>query len=183
MLKLSILALLASINAAVAQPAASGERIVQQRLDGFVSGHRQNLAEASIEEFVPQGETVQRWTRMVTVMRFNGIAARIPPLEYARVFVGGLPASCPGAEVSPPEAIQIGGRPAARTWARCPRVQTTGLPETFYMLAIAGAADMHVVQVAFRRVPTPEDLDFAARQLESVRLCAAASSEPACRAN
>lgn len=181
MLKLLILTCLASVSMAAAQPEASGERIVQQPLVGFVSAHRQNLPHASIEEFVPQGETVERWTRMVTVFRFTGVAERATPLDYARQFVGGLPAACPGAEVSAPEAIQIGNRRAARTWARCPRVPQTGLPEAFYMFAIAGAADMHVVQVAFRRVPTAADLDFAAAQLASVQLCTAGSTEPACR--
>ena len=181
MLKLSVLTLLMTLGIAGAQPETGGERIVQRPLDGFVSAHRQQAPQASIEEFVPQGETVQRWTRMVTIMRRTGVASRLAPLDYAHQFVAGLPASCPGAEVRAPEAIQISNRPAARTLARCPLNPQTGLPESFYMFAIAGAADMHIVQVAFRRVPTEAALDFAAEQLASVQFCAAVSAEPACR--
>ena len=66
--------------------------------------------------------------------------------------------------------------------ADCPRNPQTGLPETFLILAIEGANDMHVAQVAFRRVPSAQDIAWAEAQLESVALCTGASREPVCTA-
>ena len=115
------------------------------------------------------------------MMRFAGVADRGDAVAYTRSFVAGLPDSCPGASVTAVEPVTVAGRPAARVSARCPNNPRTGLPETFFMLAIAGQHDMHVAQIAFRREPTAADRDFAARQLASVRLCQAGSREAVCR--
>jgi hypothetical protein len=52
----------------------------------------------------------------------------------------------------------------------CPLNPATGLPETFFAKAVPGAADMHVAQVAFRRVPSAQDATWAERYLAGVTL-------------
>lgn len=174
-----IAAILVAALAAAAQGGAS-EWIGQAELPGFVVGHRVEGANGMIVERIPSGESVQRWTRMVTVQRFTGAAERIRPEGLIENMARGLESGCPGGRSTQVTRLQVSGRPAARFRADCPVNPATGLPETFVALAIAGEADMHVAQVAFRRVPSAQDAEWAARQIDSVVLCTAASREPAC---
>lgn len=157
------------VIAASATPAAA-ERLEQASPAGFVSAFRNAANGSSVEEWVPRGETVQRWTRMITVQRFAGVAERASAADYVQTVAEGLPDSCPGAQVGAIGRLVISGQPAARVRVDCPRNPSTSLPETFFLLAIAGQSDMHVAQVAFRRVPTRADVDFARQQLESVQI-------------
>ncbi len=101
--------------------AAGAERIVAPALPGFVVGYTDANATNSIKEEVPNGETVEAWTRMVTTQRFGGLAAKITPVIYARNIIAGIPKACPGSAVAPVEALTVAGRPAARFQVDCPR--------------------------------------------------------------
>jgi hypothetical protein len=52
----------------------------------------------------------------------------------------------------------------------CPINPSTGKPETFFAKAMPSASDMHVAQVAFRRVPSSADTSWAENYLASVKL-------------
>ena len=175
--------MIAEIIAAALAAASQGEPsewIGQAELPGFVVGHRVEGANGMIVERIPTAETVHRWTRMVTVQRFTGAAQRIGAEELIGNMARVLGSGCPGGRASQVTRREVSGRPAASLRADCPLNPATGLPETFVALAIAGEADMHVAQVALRRVPSAEDAQWAARQIDSVVLCTAASREPAC---
>ena len=160
--------------------AGSAERIVTPPLPGFVVGYKAANAEQSIREEVPTGQTVERWTRMVTTQWFAGLARRASPAVYVGNVIAGAPSSCPGARPGPVRSFTIDGRPAAQFRLDCPRMPSTGLPETFLFLAVAGQADMYVKQVAFRGSYKPADMDWGLKLLASVRFCAKASKVPAC---
>ncbi len=164
-----IAALVAAASAAHAQ--TPGERLVQARPAGFVVGHSVSAPEASVEERIPQGESVQRWTRMLTTQRFGGAALRMRPEQLLQTMANGLGSGCPGGKAGPIRALTVAGRPAAEFRADCPRNPAHGQSESFFARAIAGAADLHIVQVAFRRVPTAADAAFARKHLDSVALC------------
>jgi hypothetical protein len=173
------LLLLALPGSALAAPAA-GERLVAPALPGFVVGYTAGDATRSIKEEVPKGETVERWTRMVTTQRFGGLAAKATPAVYAKNIVAGIPQACPGAAISPVAALTVAGRAAARFQVDCPR-NAQGQAETFILLAIAGKADMHVKQVAFRGRKNAADLTWARTFLAGTVLCGAGDKVPACR--
>lgn len=169
--------------AAAAPPPSAPERIAQAPLAGFVVGHRLERGGNLIEERVPTGENVNAWTRMVTVQRFADVARQTTATAYLEnIRTNLLPQSCPGARSMASRALLVSNRPAARLRVDCPRNPATGLPETFLMVAIQGANDLHVAQVAFRRVPSAADIAWAERQLGSVSLCTSGSREPACAA-
>ena len=176
-----IIAMVAALVASAAQGSA-GERLIQADLAGFAEAHRVESANGMIVEWVPRGESVERWTRMVTHQRFAGAALRLRPHDLLDNMIAGLRTGCPGARTSEVTRFTVSGRPAARFRADCPLNPSTRMPETFTALAIAGEADMHVAQVAFRRVPSASDDSWAETQLRSVRLCGADSKETACAA-
>jgi len=162
-------AVLALVSAQTAL-AVEAERLVSPLLKNFVLGYSAANAAQSIREEVPRGESVERWTRMVTTQRFTGLAARSTPAAYARTIADQTPQACPGAKVSPVAGLTISGRAAARLQVDCPRTQG-GVPESFLLLAVAGDSDMHVRQVAFRGAKTAADLAWAERYLGATVLC------------
>jgi hypothetical protein len=162
---------------AAAQP--SSEWLAQGPLPGFVIGFQQADGGSLIVERVPTGETVQRWTRMVTIQRFAG---DVPIDRWVAGFVGGLGENCPGARSSDPVWSEVEGRRAVAFRGDCPRNPATGLPETFFLRAVSGATALHVAQVAFRSVPSAADAAWALRHLETVAYCTRDIATPACRA-
>lgn len=149
---------------------------------GFVTGFQKANAEQSILERVPKGESVQRWTRMLTSQRFAGRAQSPGPEGLLDNIRGLLANSCPGGGTTPIMAMTVSGRPAARMRADCPLNSATGQPETFFIIAFAGTRDLFAEQVAFRRVPSAADVAFAMKELQQVRWCRAGAADAICKA-
>lgn len=166
--------------AAAAQGAAP-EWIGRAELPGFVEGHRVERPHGMIVEWVPEGETVQDWTRIVTVQRFGETATRLRPRDVIASMAEGLGASCPGGVAGEVETLRVSRRPAARFRADCALNPGTGRPETLFALAIAGERDMHMLQVAFRHVPSADEVRWAQALLASAALCTGRSVEAVCR--
>jgi hypothetical protein len=163
-----MLALLTPLVLAAVSPAL--DRLVSPSLSGFVVDYEAGNAEQAIREEVPKGETVQQWTRMVTTQWFAGVSTRLTAAQFLQNVAGGLEQSCPKATTTKPVLGTRSGRPSAQFRANCPYLASTGKPETFYMLAIAGPSDLHVKQVAFRRVPSAADAKWAETFLAGVTL-------------
>ena len=180
-MRLTIIAV-ALLNIAAGPPAPAGERLALAPLPGFELAFREEGDGNLIEERSASGETVERWTRMVTIQRFAGVVQRADAATYLGTIRTNLPRSCPGGTTTAIRALTVSGHRAARLRADCPRNPQTGLPETFEIVAIEGADDIHVAQVAFRRVPSVADLAWSDRQLAGVALCTGSSREPACTA-
>jgi hypothetical protein len=146
--------------------AVAMEALAHPPVPGFVVGYQVAKDGDSILEQVPAGETVEKWTHMVTTQQFAGVAQRTDSNGFLQLMIDGLQGGCPGAKVT---YRRTTGK-TSQMRADCPLNPATGLPETFFAKAVAGASDMHVAQVAFRRVPTVADVAWAERYLESVKL-------------
>ncbi len=133
---------------------------------GFIVAYRAGGQSGEIVEQVPKGESVQNWTRMITLQRFTAGASRMSAAQILDRMAAGLQASCPGGRIS--GRRQSGG--LAQMRADCPNNPATGKPETFFAKALPGKSDMHMVQVAFRRVPTAADVRWAESYLAQVSL-------------
>jgi hypothetical protein len=158
------------------------EWLVQAPLPDLVVGYRHEQGGSLIEERIPPGETVQDWSRMATTQRFAGTVARGITLEtWAGGFFDDLRTGCPGYRGGEPRYFEADGRRTVTFRVDCPRNPATGKPETFLLRAIAGSADLHVVQMAYRRVPSPAEAQAAQHHLDSVRLCDHSSADPRCR--
>lgn len=178
---LALAASLAGASAAAAQPQT--EWLVQAPLPELVVGFQQEQAGYRIVERIPPGETVEAWSRMATTQRFAGLIARGVTLNaWLDVFIDNLGRGCPGYRAEGPAYSDGGGRPEVAFRADCPRNPVTGRPETFLLRALAGAADLHVVQVAFRHLPTDEEVAWAQAHLATAMLCDRASTDSRCAA-
>ena len=167
---------------ATAAAAAPAEWSGRPSASGFVVGFDKANAEQAIVERIPAGETVERWTRMLTSQRFVGRASDPGPRQLLVNMQGLMKGACPGGSTSEIVMMTVSGRPAARMRSDCPLNPQTGLPESYFIVAFAGTSDLFAEQVAFRRVPNAADLSFASKDLQQVRWCTAASKDTACTA-
>lgn len=143
---------------------SAGEQVVRPALPSFVVGNQQAAGGASIIEQVPSGETVERWTRMVTTQRFEGLADRIDAPGFLNKLAALTEQRCAGAKASD---LQKSGS-SAEVRVDCPLNVETGQPETFIARAIADGHDLHIFQVAWRRVPTAADVAWGERYLQGI---------------
>jgi len=163
------LALSATARAQVAE-----ERLSSPDLPGFSVGYAAANDTQAIREEVPQGETTQRWSRLVTTQRFAGLAQQITPEHYARRIIRSMKKRCAKAKVSDTNGFELGGRDAFQFQVECP-VGASGRKEAFILLAVAGQSDMHVKQVAFRGQVIDSGLVWGKQFLKATRYCSADS--------
>jgi hypothetical protein len=149
---------------AAAMLLADGTQLVQPPLPGFKIGNQVSADGVRIVERIPRNERIERWTRMVTTQRFEGLGARTEPAGFLQLIATGARDWCPGVEVS---AIRtVGG--AAQLRVDCPLNRATRRPETFIMRAAKGTSDLHVYQVTWRRRPWPADVQWGMAYLDGV---------------
>ena len=173
--------LFASLLATAAYAAPPREWIGQAALPDLVVGFQRAAEGSLIVERIPPGETVERWSRMVTTQRFAGVIARGGSLEeWHDYMAGALARDCQRSRSSEPARLTVAGRPAIEFRGDCPLNPATGQPETYFIRAIEGPADLHVAQVAFRHVPSAAEAEWARAHLASVTLCHVNSTEQVC---
>jgi hypothetical protein len=175
-----LIALTVLLSGAALADGPAHDRLEGPTLPDFVVGYQAANAEQAIREEVPRGETVERWSRMITTQWFARLTAKISAADFARLMVRDLPRACPGAKVTAPQELTVSGRPAAQIRADCPLLRTTNRPETFIMLVVAAETDLLVRQVAFRSVPTGEDIDWSDAVLGGTVLCKPSVDDPPC---
>jgi hypothetical protein len=148
--------------------------------DGFVKGAQTEDASKARIYYLPLGETTADWTRMTTSVVIFGAAQRASAVKFSQVMIDVAGRSCPGFKASPITETTVSGRPAARLQIDCAVNPRHGGPETFIALTFAGPQDLYQVQVAFRRVPTAEDLKWGEAVLGATRWCSTDSFQPPC---
>lgn len=172
--------ILAGLLSAAAPAAAPAEWLSKPEVAGFVVGYEASNAEQSILELVPQGETVQNWSAMITDQRLGGLAKRATPRQFAELMANGMAKGCPGGKVTRIIDLKIDQRPAAQLYAECPLNPDSGKPEAFIGLLVAGEDDLHSRQVAWRKLPTLAEVNWAEEILAGTRLCTAGSKAKGC---
>jgi len=177
-----MLPLLLGLLAQAATPtvaSSSPQLIAVDVPDEFKTGsHRQN-AFVDQSEFVVPPETVERWTRMITIQALLGAGSRTSVDEFYERWRDGLSKACPDLIETEVWGTLDGAR-AIRGDIACPRNPQTGLPENIMAVLVDGAENFTMVQVAFRRPRTRQDERLVDHILRSLKRCAG-SDLIACR--
>ena len=148
-----------------------------------------------LREMVLQGETVERWTQMLTVTGYRGLAqvAGATPERMGGNIASGFQKACPGSYAGKAVGkLTIAGRPAYLEVVGCGSVADTGgapgagHSETALIAVIAGDEDFYTLQWAERGSPleTAPALDEAKwqerfKRLSPIRVCAIVEGEKA----
>jgi len=164
----------AAFRVTLAPPAmAAGlvnENLITTAPPGYRVGFQDKNGQRQMVEWVPDGETVENWTEMVTVQIFYHV--KMAPDAFMQDLAKRWMASCPGS----PDAHTIAnvvenGYPSLVWLLDCPKNPATGKPEITWFKAVQGNDSFYVVQKAFKFGPSKEQITRWVAYLKSVHVC------------
>jgi hypothetical protein len=147
--------------------------------EGFELGSQVREGVMDMSEFVPVGETVRDWTRLITIQVFKG-EGDAPIQLFAESLQQGWNSACADASNARLAEGFVNGYPYADWRFICPLSPHTDKPEAMWMRAVSGNDAFYVVQYAYRVAPTPEREAEARTYLEGVSVCDTRLAEHAC---
>lgn len=168
-IQLAVVGLALAVLAPSAQ-ALENETLLVTMPKGYKVGFQKRAGNQVISEFVPQAETVEGWTEMVTVQIFFNLRD-VTPAQYRTRMEGLWAKACAGSEFSKVKEGVENGYPTLTWLQKCPKNVQTGKSELTWMKAIQGRDSFYLVQKAFKFEPTAEQRKEWGGYLDSVRVC------------
>jgi hypothetical protein len=163
-----MLALALLVSGAAA--ALEGENLLAPMPDGFKVGYHVANDDEIMAEYVPSAETVDDWSRMVTVQVFHKLK-NADPDGFAGNLAKGWREACPGGDGRNLTAGNENGY-AYSLWAfECPLNPETAKPETMWLKATSGADGLYSVQYAYRSAADGALTLAAMTYLKGVSVC------------
>jgi hypothetical protein len=169
-LRVFLICFFAVLAAAPAAAQLVNENLLVTKPDGYKVGFSDKKNNAVITEMVPDAESVENWTEMVTVQIFLGMKGVSPEQFKARMERLWLGA-CSNAISNPIASATENGYPVSVWQMFCPRNAQTGKPETTWFKAIQGRDSFYVVQKAFKFEPSKEQVVTWTRYLKKASVC------------
>lgn len=173
-------AALALTFAAPSVQALENETLLVAMPKGYKVGFQKRAGNQAISEFVPQAETVEAWTEMVTVQIFFNLR-NVTPAQYRTRMEESWAKACARSEFSKVKEDVENGYPTLTWFQKCPKNTQTGKPELTWMKAIQGRDSFYLVQKAFKFEPTAEQRKEWGNYLDSVRVCDTRLPERPCK--
>lgn len=169
-----------------------GQLLVLSVPEGFKVALEKTSAGQYINELVPDGETVKKWSQMITITGTKGLAQNpnANPQRLASIIASGFKKACPdsynGTGIG---TIKLdGGYEAFGAVIGCGFDDSKGDPfsETALVIVIRGEKDYYTVQWAERSDPSKVPIKYdeakwtdRLRKLAPVKLCPIVPGEPA----
>jgi hypothetical protein len=180
---LSLLPRLAFILAALGSAAAAdvlvNENLLAGAPPGYKIGFQDKKSELQQTEWVPVGQTVDKWTEMLTVQVFYGL--KTTPQQFMRTLEQRWHGACPGAGEAQPIVSGVENGYASLLWILdCPQNPTTGQLELTWFKGIQGNDSFYVVQKAFKFSPNKEQIARWVGYLKAVQVCDSRIADRAC---
>lgn len=161
--------LLVAVGARAAS--SQNENLVTPLLTGFKIGWRRVIPRRlTMVEYVPSGETVHDWSRMVTVQVFFQLG-NVDPGQYIGNVARHWRVDCLGGDGKKVFEGAENGYPAALWVLTCPNNPQTGKPENTFFKAIGGQDGLDVVQYAYRQGLSRDVAMPGLRYLKAVYVC------------
>jgi hypothetical protein len=177
-----VILLLALVHAPVSAEPLQEETLQQAIPDGFVIGSSTDDGRDALTEFVPRGETVGDWSRMLTVQILRG-RGHVTPAQFRETIAGLWLQACPEGTVADMTGGTENGYPVGLWFQGCPRNAATGQPEFTLLKAIQGNDSLYVIQAAMRSMPTEADITEQVGWLRGAQACDSRRPEQACPTN
>lgn len=157
----------------------TNENLLQNLPKGYKIDFQTKQGNMIITEMVPQAETVENWTEMVTTQIFLGMKSATPEQFQASVAKSWL-AACKGGEAAPITKGEENGYAFSIWLQTCPLNPSTGKPEKTWFKAIKGNDSFYVVQKAFKFDPSEDQVTQWMRYFRSVMVCDSRAADRAC---
>ena len=137
--------------------------------DSFIAGNHVRNALGEIIELVQPPETVNDWSKLITLQTFFGKAQIGLDTYYGR-WRDGMRRACPGLTDAPMRG-SVDAHPAIRSRVSCPLNPQTGRPEMLDAIIVQGEANLMLAQVAFRHAIAPADQSLITRIVSNLKVC------------
>lgn len=150
---------------------------------GFVPAFEKAKGSEYIQESVLKGESVKKWSQMVTITGAKDLAANqnVTPARYANAIAGGFKHACPDSYTATGLGkIKFGRHDGFAAVVSCGIASSVGKPysESMLMIVIKGQSDYYTIQWAERAKAskTPIKFDNAKwvdrlKKLTPIKLC------------
>jgi hypothetical protein len=157
---------------------------------GFKHAHANDSGAHYIQESVLEGQTVDRWSQMITVTGSKGLATNpnVTPQRMLENVAAGFQRACPATfNAVALGSMKFSGHDAVIFFVGCGSVQTgIARSESALLVAIKGASDYYTIQWAERGVPTARTPQFDAdmwtarlKTLQPIKICPRVPGEAA----
>ncbi len=142
-----------------------GQLVMLSLPKGFTTVFEDTSGSQYTREAVLEGETVERWSQMITVTGAKGLAAnpRVTAQSFTEQIAGGFKNTCPDTfSAKGLGALKISGRDAFVALAGCGTVAADGSAhsESALLVAIKGTADYYTIQWAERGPASARPMSF-----------------------
>ena len=146
------------------------ENLLQAIPPDYKIGHQSKRGNMLMTEFVPNGESVNNWTEMLTTQVFIGLT-RPTPNEFRQVMQKSWVSFCKDANFADVAAGTENGY-VFEVWIQdCPKSVQTGKLERVWFKAIKGNDSFYLIQKAFRFQPEPDQVVRWTQYLRSIQVC------------
>lgn len=138
--------------------------------DEFAVGYHARNDAIDITELVAAPDTVEAWTRLITLQLFFGLAPRADTGAFYARWRDSMRQACPGLT----DAASVGtvdGQPALSATLACPNNPATGKPENLSIFLVKGSSNLMMVQVAVRHTFSSQDTALIQRVGGSLKVC------------
>lgn len=135
-------------------------------------------ANMEIQEFIPQSESLQNWTEMLTVQSFYDLKAT--PKEFQMHLSSCFKSACKTSEMYPVLDSIESGYAASVAIHACEYADKNPKDEMALVKIIKGKNALYVVQKAFRFQPEPAIINQWTLYLKNIRICGTTSSDSGC---
>jgi hypothetical protein len=142
-----------------------GQLVMLSLPTGFTTVFEDTSGSQYTREAVLDGETVERWSQMITVTGAKGLAAnpRVTAQSFVEQIAGGFKNACPDTfSAKGLGALKVSGRDAFIALAACGTVASDGSAhsESALLVAIKGATDYYTIQWAERGPASARPMSF-----------------------
>lgn len=146
------------------------ENLLQGLPDGYIVANQQRQGAVGLSEMIPQGQTLDHWSEMVTTEIFFGMGGM--PIERYQAFIAKrFHDACDTTQTIPiADGVENGYK--FTFWQQtCHFNDPAKQPEITYLKMINGNDSSYVVQAAFHHEPSKEEVVRWTRYLKSVSVC------------
>jgi hypothetical protein len=179
---LNIASMVVVLLGAHSLPARAGlqnENLLTPLPQGFKLGWQNPVGQ--MQEFVRPPDTVEDWSRMITVQIYRALKNTNPD-SFADRLATSWTSSCADGSAQRVKEGNENGYPIVVWLYVCPLNPATHKPETMWLKAISGADNLYVTQYAAREEPTKETITPAMEFLRKVVVCDTRRADRQCPA-
>jgi hypothetical protein len=138
--------------------------------EGFKVDYQAEQNNQTITEMVPEDESVENWTTMVTVQVYLGEKNTTPEQAQDNLTQAWFNA-CQNSESYPVADGTENGYNFVLWMLYCPLNPSTQQSEYTYLKAIEGNDSFYLVQVAFRHEPSEDEITQWMNYMKEVQVC------------